>query len=169
MLGAESFTAAVVGFCRFVRANGIPAGPKQTVAALEAAGTVGITDPSVLMAALRAVLCSSKEEWDLFAELFAAFWNGTFASSRSSQSKMERDSIRANTRSLVSFGNGTHHEAWDEGGKAVFGAGKLDRLVKIEFSEVAQSDLPELERISQRLLRRMAFRLARRLKRKILS
>jgi len=60
-------------------------------------------------------------------------------------------------------------EAGDDGGKAVFGAGHHERLARVEFSEVAQSDLAELERLSQRLLRRMAFRLSRRLKRKTTS
>lgn len=170
MPSGESFTTRIVSFCRFVRVNGIPIGPKQTVDALQAAKTVGITDQAALMAALRAVVCSSKEEWDLFDELFDAFWNGPQRSSasRGGHSDAEKDLARQQTES-VCWGDSGQHDSLETGGKAVVGAGRHEHLAKVEFSEVSQSDLPELERLSQRLLRRMALRLARRLKRKIIS
>src|SRR5215471_13465737 len=168
MLNEEPIAATIVAFCRFVRSQGIPVGPKQTVEALRAAKTVGITDRPALIAALRAVLCSTKEEWDLFDRLVEEFWNAVPASP-DSHSTTKIDLSVADAKSLVSFGDNAQHEARDDGGKAVFGAGQHERLAKVEFSEVAQSDLAELERLSQRLLRRMAFRLARRLKRKMVS
>ena len=168
MADVESLTASMVDFCRFVRVKGIPAGTKQTIEALEAARTVGIADRSVLNAALRAVICSCKDEWDLFDELFEAFWSQG-SDSRSSREATSRESMQTNARSLVSFGENAQSEASNKSDKVVFGAGKLERLVKIEFSEIAQTNVAELERLSQRLLRRMAFRLARRLKKKILT
>ena len=168
MAEPQSLTATIVDFCRFVRVNGIPAGPKQTVEALEAAGAVGIADRMILKAALRAVICSGKEEWDLFDELFGAFWSQA-ADSRSLQPATQREPVEADARPVVSFGENAQSEAPYETEKAVFGAGKLERLVKVEFSEIAQADVAELERLSRRLLHRMAFRLARRLKKKIIA
>lgn len=166
----RSFAARIIDFCRFVRVNGIPIGPKQTVDALQAAEAVGITDRPALMAALRAVICSSEEEWYLFDELFEAFWNGAQrrSASRGANPDAEKDLAQVQTDS-VCLGDSAHHDSLDTGGKAVVGAGRHEHLAKVEFSEVAQSDLAELERLSQRLLRRMAFRLARRLKRKMIS
>lgn len=166
----EPFTTRIVSFCRFVRANGIAAGPKQTVDALQAAKTIGVADRSTLMAALRAVICSTKEEWGLFDELFQAFWDHSelSANSHSLNSDSEKDLSPPQPKAPVVLRDGVQHDAL-EAGKAVFGAGRHDRLTKVEFSEVAQSDLADLERLSQRLLCRMALRLARRFKRKTIS
>src|ERR1700693_1290544 len=65
----------VVRFCRCARATGLGSG-RPTIYCLQAirivqdAGAAGIED------ALRSVLCSSKDEWDLFAKLFALIWEG---------------------------------------------------------------------------------------------
>jgi len=109
-------TASIVDFCRFVRVNGIPAGTKQTVEALEAARTVGIADRAVLKAALRAVICSGKEEWDLFDELFEAFWSQG-SDSRSLQRTTQREPIQADARSLVSVDENSQSEAANEADK----------------------------------------------------
>lgn len=171
MSSGKSFAAKVVDFCRFVRVNGISIGPKQTVDALQAAQTIGIADHSNFIAALRAVICSSKEEWDLFDELFQAFWDDGELSrnSGSRNSNSEKDLAQPRSKASVVLADGARHDSLDAGGKAVVGAGRHEHLAKVEFSEVAQSDLAELERLSQRLLRRMALRLTRRLKRKMIS
>src|SRR5262249_34168967 len=157
----------IVKFCRFARSNDIPAGAKQTVDALEAARVVGIMDRSTLMAALRAVLCSSKEEWDLFDEIFRVFWNGTNSRNKivapNSHSKVERDLAPTDSAAVAAFGGQPAGKAADPDGRNVLGANKYERLSKVDFSEVSQSDVADLERISLRLLRRMALRLARRL------
>ena len=61
-------------FCRFLRREGINSGVNDSAAALEAAAIVGVQDREVLRMALRAVLCSSKDDWDLFDDLFWIFW-----------------------------------------------------------------------------------------------
>lgn len=165
----KTFTSRIIAFSRFVRVNGIPVGPNQTVDALQAARAVGIGDRPTLMAALRAVMCSSKEEWDLFEELFRAFWSDAELQKPAHHSQQEKDLAPAHTKAVVAFTDDAQRDGLEADGKAVFGAGRHERLAKVEFSEVAPSDLAELERLSQRLLRRMAFRLARRLKRKIIS
>jgi uncharacterized protein with von Willebrand factor type A (vWA) domain len=52
----------------------------------------------------------------------------------------------------------------DTEGKAVTGATAVERLRRVDFSQIPQSDLPELERLAMKLLRRMALRLSRRLR-----
>jgi uncharacterized protein with von Willebrand factor type A (vWA) domain len=162
------FTTAIVSFCRFVRANGIAAGSKKTLEALAAANILGFKDRSSLRAGLRAVICSSKEEWDLFDGLFEEFWSDLPTAHGVGQ-RTKRDANQGDTRSIGFLGEGIQSQSLEDGGKSLFGAGQHERLGKVEFSEVAQSDLAELERLSRRLLRRMAVRLARRLKRKMVS
>src|SRR5262252_61415 len=65
---------AIVRFCRFARECGLGTGVKESLDALRAAGAVGVANREYFKDALRAVLCSSKADWELFEEVFAAFW-----------------------------------------------------------------------------------------------
>src|SRR5215475_8284876 len=73
-LEEESLASRIVEFCRFCRASGFSAGVKESVDALDAARVVGVRDREILKSALRAVLCSSKDDWEQFDELFEAYW-----------------------------------------------------------------------------------------------
>ena len=69
---ADHWTKSVVEFCRFARANGFSGGLHRSLAALRAVKAVGTGDET-LRFALRAVLCSSKTDWDRFDQLFNSF------------------------------------------------------------------------------------------------
>src|SRR5271169_6842281 len=71
----DRMAASIVAFCRFARSRGLPVGMHQTLAALEAAEVIGLTDWQRFSFALRAVLCSSQPEWEQFDQLFEAFWS----------------------------------------------------------------------------------------------
>src|SRR5215831_20369770 len=70
---AEYLTQSVVELCRFTRSNGLSGGLHRSLAALRAVKAVGTSDRASLRFALRAALCSSKAEWDLFDKLFKTF------------------------------------------------------------------------------------------------
>jgi len=61
---------SIIEFCQFARAHGLSVGIQQTLAALEAAKSIGDVDRQGFAFALRAALTSSKEEWELFLRLF---------------------------------------------------------------------------------------------------
>ncbi len=164
---SDGFVKAVVGFCRFARANGLNAGVKETIDSLEVARAVAVTDKELFKFALRAVLCSSKEEWDLFDDVFEAFWSGY---------ERQADNTGGDSKSSKADGRGEEYDFWilsgnDGGsalsaegeGKAISGASAHERLKKTDFSRVPQSDLAILEQLSLRLLRQMSLRLSRRL------
>src|ERR1700733_8880393 len=65
----------VVRFCRCARANGLGSG-RTTIDCLEAIRIVQAAGAAAIEDALRSVLCSSKDEWDRFAKLFALIWEG---------------------------------------------------------------------------------------------
>jgi uncharacterized protein with von Willebrand factor type A (vWA) domain len=157
----------VVEFCRLVRENGISAGVKESLDAVRAAAAAGIADRERLKFALRAVLCSSKADWDLFDEIFAAFWSGREAGAsweRGKRKKKAREEESQQENAELAL-MGQSSSATVEGeGKAVMGATAHERLKKADFSEVANADLAELERISLRLLQQMSLRLSRRIK-----
>jgi uncharacterized protein with von Willebrand factor type A (vWA) domain len=163
----NGLVGTVVEFCRFVRANGIGSGTKETIDCLRALRAVRSINVDTFRFTLRAVLCSSKEEWILFDDLFVAFWGGdeTRRGTRSRKSGVSTFSVHGNEKGFpILCGHGDGSELEGEGErKAGAGASAVERLRKIDFSQVPQTDLAELERVSLRLLRRMSYRVSRRL------
>jgi uncharacterized protein len=165
--GAKGVEQTIVEFCRFACENGISAGVKESLDALRAARAVGIANREDLKFALRAVLCSSKADWDLFEAIFETFWSGLQADTRlelgkRSKNTREQESQQENAE-LALMGQSSSATVEGEG-KAVLGATTNERLKKADFSEVENTDLAELERISLRLLQQMTLRLSRRIK-----
>jgi uncharacterized protein with von Willebrand factor type A (vWA) domain len=162
-----SLEDSIVDFCRFTKANGLPAGVKESLAALEAVRTVGVGDRQTLKAALRAVLCSSKADWELFEELFEAFWSGD-DSRRRAQVRIrvvsEKPLESRQEKALAAPIPGKFETAEGQEGKSVLGATVQEKLKQADFSEITARDLADLEQIALRLLRQMSLRLSRRLK-----
>jgi uncharacterized protein with von Willebrand factor type A (vWA) domain len=160
---------AIVQFCRFAREMGLSASVQETLGALDAATALGLENWEELKFGLRSVLCSSKDEWDLFEECFQMFWKGTApgASSNGSSSKPKGISSRVsarNPKSMLSTGSGNDVSSDEEGSQAVTGASAREQLTKADVSTLPQTDLAELEKISLRLFKQMSRRLARRLR-----
>jgi uncharacterized protein with von Willebrand factor type A (vWA) domain len=155
----------IVEFCRFARECGLPAGVKESLDALRAAEAVGIAEREKLKYALRAVICSSKADWDLFADVFETFWDQNEANAQLMQRKSKRAKSDLQQQSagepLVGQGNSSVTEGE---GKAVLGATAHERLKKSDFLQLTDADMAELERISVRLLQQMSLRLSRRIK-----
>ena len=163
----DGLDGAVVEFCRFARANGLLAGVKETLGALEATKAVGIADRETLKTALRAVLCSSKADWDLFEEIFEAFWTSAERTPHRPRTKRTNPAHEPKSQEkagliLPSDSNATISEG--QPGKVALGATAHERLKQADFSEIALTDLPDLERLALRLLRQMSLRLSRRRK-----
>ncbi len=163
----DRLSASIVAFCRFARSHGLPVGMHQTLTALEAANVVGVTDWQRFSFALRAVLCSSHEEWEKFDQLFDAFWSSERNRSDSRREQYTRSRVTkkpsADSRLLISA-ESSDAASRDNEGKLVSGASSQQRLKRVDFSEASQNDLAALEKLSLRLLRQMSVRLSRRMK-----
>jgi uncharacterized protein len=160
--------ASIIAFCQFARTNGLSAGVQQTLAAIEVAKMIGVADRQGFACALRTVLSSSKEEWDLFNQLFEAFWSGSQRralpnSGEAKEAKLSTHNPKANSRTLMSESSSEPSSPEGEG-KAVSGASAQQRLQKVDFCNAEHDDLVELEQISLRLFRKMSLRLSRRFK-----
>ena len=149
--------AQIVEFCRFARDNGFSAGITETLAAVEAFRAVP-EDPNAVGSALRASLCSSKEEWDSFDRLFDAFFGDGLPYRRSSPRKKSAEA-RGFWVLTGESSNSTERET-----PSIAGASAYQRLKKTDFSQVLPADQSALEQLAQRLLRQMSWRLSRRLK-----
>jgi uncharacterized protein len=157
----------IVEFCRFTREKGLSSGVQETLGALEAAAALGVESEEELKFGLRSILCSSKDDWDLFEECFQTFWKGLAAEALRNVTNRFPKGITSRVRgnnptSLMSTGSGDDVSAEKDGSQAVTGASARERLAKADFSTLPQNDLATLEQISLRLFRQMSRRLARR-------
>src|ERR1700680_1520617 len=132
----EMFEAAqIVNFCRFLRDNGFSAGVTETLDSLTAASVVPTKS---FKFALRTELCSSKEEWDRFDDLFEEFWGENDRRKPRPRSAAQRQEERSPWALIGSNGNSVSKA--EEESKRVSGASLHERLRKADFSEVPQSD-----------------------------
>jgi len=163
-----SSASSLIEFCQFARKHGLPIGVEQTLAALEAANAIGFADRQVLALALRAVLSSSKEEWELFSRIFELFLSTRESTSGTDSTEGKEPRFNAHrpdtgSRALVGLSGSEASQAESEG-KSVAGASTEQRLQKVDLADVPGDDLLALEQISMRLFRKMSLRLSRRQK-----
>ncbi|MGA2020850.1 MAG: VWA domain-containing protein [Candidatus Sulfotelmatobacter sp.] len=157
----------IVEFCRFAREKGLSAGVQETLDSLQAAATLGVSNTNDLKFGLRSVLCSSKDDWDLFDECFQMFWSGAESaapSRRKTRSKKESSTRMASrdSTSLMSTGSNDDVSSEKDGALAVTGASARERLAKADVSTLPQNDIAMLEQIAIRLFKQMSRRLQRR-------
>ena len=164
---AENLERAVVRFIRCARANGLGSG-RATLEGLEALRIVQHAGVKAIEDALRAVLCSSKDDWDLFAKLFALIWEGPAPTKpspkKSGKNRFSAHGLGHEAKALKLFTNADRSSPDPQPEKAISGASLIERLTKTDFALIPAGDLAELERLSLRLLRRMSNRLSRRLR-----
>ena len=165
--------ASIVQFCQFARKNGLSNGVHQTLAALEVAKAIGLVDRRLLALALRAVLSSSKEEWDLFSNIFELFWSDPQNASgpdlkEGNEPRFNTHKPGASSRALLGLSWSDVSQSEREG-KEVSGASAHQRLHKLDLADVPYDDLLAFEQISMRLFRKMSLRLSRRRKIKNLA
>ena len=156
--------ASIIEFCQFARTHGLSVGIQQVLAAIEATKLIGDVDRQGFALTLRTAVTSSKEEWDLFFQLFESFWNTSenkTTSDKAGKAKTSQSKASSRTLSIEAVGDGSTPETE---GKAVSGASAERRIRKMDFSSVSPDDLAALEEISLRLFRRMSLRLSRRLR-----
>jgi len=159
----DGLAARIVSFCRFARERGFSAGVTETLDSLTAAHTLPAEDRQALKFALRSELCSSKDEWDRFEELFEEFWGGNDTPKPRPRSQAQRLHEEPSTWALIGS-NGNSGDPAEEDSKRVSGASLHERLRKADFSELPQNDRDALERMAERLMKRASFQISRRLK-----
>lgn len=161
----HGMTGRIVGFCRFARAHGLNAGIQETLDALEAARLGTLTDKAAFKRALRALLCTSRADCDLFDELYAAYWEGTPLPTRRRNRPPKSQPLTKQHKNvpLLTIGSETER-APEEEGRSTAGASATERLRTTDFAKVSPPDQEPLEQLARRLWTQMSLRLARRLR-----
>lgn len=161
--------AWIVEFCRYARAHGLSTGVTESIAAVEAVRTLPDTKPETFQSCLRSVLCSSKEEWELFDSLFSEFLSGSASQPPTTPEDNHKRQPQGHWRQtrpgfwMMDGSPGHTCQAKDET-NAISGAGWEERLTTMDFSQVRPQDQAALEKLALRLLRRASVRLSRRLR-----
>ena len=156
-------TRHLIEFCQFARANGFKVGIKETEDCLRVAQAVNIVNLNLLRYALRAVLCSSLQEWLLFNKLFEEFSSSLMEKPDQNLGRQNKDKALTQGREPKIFKINSEDDTKTNSDKSTpFSAGLEERLKKVDFSEFPESDLKALERLSYNMWNRLLFVKSRR-------
>ncbi|SIO41446.1 Uncharacterized conserved protein, contains von Willebrand factor type A (vWA) domain [Rhodovulum sp. ES.010] len=155
MSGVTRFPARAAGpadrmadFMAHLRVNGLALGVNETATVLAAAAAVNPTDPGEMRLALKAVCAGTRDEAQLFDDLFAAYWlNRGRERQRAAQpngtpDRPERRHSPFVTEALSAMGRG--HADTPEGGDGAAEQSGEGRLVGSRIARLKRTDLREL-------------------------
>lgn len=162
----------LVGFLRFMRANNYRLGIQEELDVMKMAEHTGLLEPRRIRWGLRALLCSSFDDWQRFDELFNAYWKpaNRTKEQRSNYSK-KMDSKNGLGGHQQGCGNqvaeADHAEQGDDGdagdGGCKGGASAQEAKARTDFRMLAdESQMCEMEYLVERLAKQMRRRLTRR-------
>ncbi|RYJ01423.1 MAG: hypothetical protein EON47_10805 [Acetobacteraceae bacterium] len=72
--GGGALAGNILAFGRLLRRTGVPVGPSETMAAMEALRFVEIGDRRQVHAALRGVMVHRRDQFEIFDQAFLLFW-----------------------------------------------------------------------------------------------
>ena len=160
--------ARVAGFCATLRGAGFAVGRAETLDALRLTASQAADRPERLRAALRALLATTRAEFQRFDEIFDAFWRGRGA--KSALRTTASGAAAAANRFEAGPGGASLPERADLGGAGVAegqgrerGASAQEALSHKDFARLANAD--ERGRaldLAEALARAMRARLTRR-------
>lgn len=166
----------LVEFVRLARSNNFRVGVAEELDAQKVALSCGITASTRLRWGLRALLCSSQDDWQRFDELYDAYWHPANVQSRVSAAAAGRSRKRPEPHNATessrqeavrssdadSQGAGDSDDTSDGGGTRE-GASFAATLAKTDFQALADPDeMRAVETLVDRLARQMRKRAIRR-------
>jgi len=156
---------AVLGFVEHSRNNGLNIGITEAMEALKVADDPALSDKSYFHDALKAILCTSKDDFSVFDSLFESYWSIGSGLVKSKTTYKNRSNLQKQSPgSLVMMGEGKGEGDRETDTKSVSGANAVERLRKTDFSKLAEADVELLEELALRLWKQMSLRMKRRMK-----
>lgn len=165
----------LTGFCRRLREEGLMVTPAESIDAARALPWLDLTDRADLHLGLRALLTTRRDELPLFDELFREWWGGGEDGSSSADATREatrRPRTPGPRAREPQQGRGTALSRWATLTKAVeeepFGGfaapSAHESRASADFSTFDATELPEIERLTRAIARRLNARKSRRWK-----
>ena len=169
---APPWVSRLVDFVRQARRNGFQLGIQEEIDALSIAERVDISNRQRLRWGLRSLICSNREDWQRFDELFERYWLPPNRQSMTESPNRGRIDQSAGLGRLDSGDaertadraeDGSDPEA--HGGGAREGASHSELHERTDFRQLQdEGQMQEMERLVERLARRIRRRLTRRQK-----
>lgn len=142
----SDLTGSAVGFARTLRAAGVDASPQRVQAYLTALQELGAADRAAAYWAGRVTLCGDPDDLDRYDRVFAAFFDGTTATTRASTRQQVR--IGAETISTTAASGPTPDEDDDTTLRTVTRqASAVDRLRHRDIADLSAHEHAELARL----------------------
>jgi uncharacterized protein with von Willebrand factor type A (vWA) domain len=159
-----SISDNIVLFCRFLRGKGFTVSTEEEATALNALQFIELSQAENFQLALKASLCRSKKQLDVFNELFSSFWKelnkSVDAKIREEKTKKPAVSPEQQFKSLNAWLNGNRNEETEETAAYSW----HENLMQKDFSAVPQDELEELMQCLRSLSKQLAARANRRYK-----
>lgn len=163
---ANSITQSLVGFIQILRQYGLVVGFDESQQVLRTAHTPLIGNKLQFKTALSALCCTSREEQELFDQLFIAYWdtNPVDLAERKNKTTVRGSVSRKTNSSLVMLGQGKNTEEEQEKATITSGANDQESLRTTDFSKLKEMDHQPLDQLAERLFKEFAKKMRRRLK-----
>jgi uncharacterized protein with von Willebrand factor type A (vWA) domain len=178
----SSLVQGIAGFTAHLRDHGFGVGIAEQQAMLKAALQLPVQQYRQIQPCWRAIVCSNKDHWRRYPELFDLYWfperirgtsriSGATRRSRSltemvqaMHAQMDAASAKSSDGPLLGFADESA-SASDEGARndhAAGGASTVDPMAKRDFGEWLQSDLQQLNLLAEDVGKKIRKRLLRR-------
>jgi uncharacterized protein len=166
----------LAGFARTLRDNGYRVGLAETRDALAVLSSPAARSPSAFKAALRALLCGTRSDWEGFEAIFDAYWHGrsmrraqTLAGTAGEDRPSRRRLQDAESGEAAAPAPGAAEMLEDESGasgrqrETPRGASRAEALAKADLRHIVDADdIAAAHALAARLARVMRARLVRR-------
>lgn len=177
-----SLIHGIAGFAAHLRDHGFGVGIAEQQAMLTAAVLLPVQQYRQIQPCWRAIVCSNKDHWRRYPELFNLYWfperargssriSGATRRSRNltelvqaMHAQMDAAGAKPAEQPLLGLADESVSSETEEGRSddAAGGASKVDPLAKRDFGEWLQSDLQQLNRLAEEVGKRVRKRLMRR-------
>ena len=163
-------SANLVGFCRYLRLNGLNPGMGEQIDALRALEEVDFKNKHLFRIALRTALAKSSKEQEIFDEHFHPFWdvwdNAENLYHKSNAKKEESSVItienKPKSQSFVSISDWLNDDDFAEEEKNSAGYSPFETESERDFSTFKADELAEVMRLINEVGRVLATRFSRR-------
>lgn len=154
----------LLGFCRMLRHHRFTLGLKETTDAYLLADWFLLQDFQAFRDGMRGLLCNGQEQISVFNRLFDGYWAPEDATQMRSDPdpKVKVRGVSTN-KAMLQAGEGEEPPA-GKSDKVTTGGSDMERLRRLDFSELNADDQARMDALADRLWRRLATRLARRMR-----
>ena len=152
----------VLAFCSFLRAHGFLVGVQESLDTLRVSES-RIADHSTFKESVRSMVCTCREEWVRFDDLFDEFWFSRGIPVREKKPRKRTPDKQKGAVPLLMIGSAVQETVTEEGSRTT-GAQAIERLKKTDFSEIPEPERERLEALVLRLFKQMQLNVSRRMK-----